>query len=600
MFLKGFSKRLGGRIFITFASVLLLLSILFGLFTTHFGSQLLVRSSANELRVLSSILKELIENQFSNLEGSLDDISSNHELLTQLTDKLPKRQWIEKYLLSAVDRNHQLTDLMIYDLNGFCVGSTDPEWYSIRGKSWRFFTQGLTEFNFPAIYGTESLGRVQLVSAPILDGDVRVGVIVAIVDLGSIYELMEQKIGLSETTDAFLLDNDLRFITAGRSGRKGLVESHLVSTALASHVKEENWVGEYLGLSGGKVLGTALKISGYSWYVVVERRYEDVLKQIGALNRVVVATVLSLIVVLIVLSFALSRAIIKPLMQLVQATRQIASGQYTSPVQVNDEFEEISYIATELERMRRKIAISQNRLKEKLSTSEQLRLEGERLAAIGSLAASLAHEIRNPLNAMALLLSRMQLSNSDDVKKISIKDLFGEISRLDRLVSSILDYARPVHLDLKDTDIGELIVNVFDMYLEVAKEKGVNLRIVSGPDLCVPMDQDGIKQCIVNLLKNAIEASFESGIVTLSWGLRESEFFLEVTDEGVGIPIENQKNLFHPFFSTKQSGTGLGLSSVKKIVAAHGGRVEMNSRSGNSGTNQGKSGCTFLLVLPST
>ena len=596
MFRLKITKRLGGRIFLTFALALILLSGLFAFFTSHFGGQLIVRSSANELRVLSVVLSELIQNQFSTLEGSLEDIAENELLMQQLEQEQIQRPWLETYLREAVDRHPHLTDLMVYDLNGRCVGATDPDWYKIRGKDEKFFNEGLEGFNFPSIYGTESLGRVQLVSSPITRDDDVIGVVVAIIELKDIYQLMDQKIGLNETTDAFLLDEDLRFITAGRAEYKGLVESHLASTTLASHLKDEFWVGQYVGSMARKVIGTALKIPGYSWYVVVERDYEDVVRQMTSLQRAVLFSTLGLLCIFIVASLALSRSITRPLLELVQSTRQIAAGKYGQPVLVSQEIEEVAFIGAELERMRRRIAISQERLKERLTESEQLRIESERLAAIGSLAASLAHEIRNPLNAMSLLLSRLQYSPSEDTRKNIIGDLFGEIGRLDRLVSSILDYARPIQLDRKTVDVRSLIASIVDLYRSLAEAKGVRLDLVSDGSVHAHIDSDRIKQCIVNLLKNSLDAMENGGVVTLACHESQEGLVIEVSDNGPGISKEIKPKLFTPFFTTKENGTGLGLSSVHKIIAAHGGHIEVVTDSQN---NELVDGAKFIISIPS-
>ncbi len=582
----------------TFAVLLIAISILFGFFTSHFGAQLVVRSSANELRVLSVVLSELIQGQFSHLEDALDEISEDEELLAHLTESAPDKSWMEKNLKSAVESNRQLTDLMVYNLDGKCIGATDPDWYKIRGKTWKFFQSGLEGFNFPSIYGTETMGRVQLVSAPIIKNDDVVGVMVAILDLKDIYELMDQKIGLSENTDAFLLDADLRFITTGRSGEKGLIESHLASTTLVSHVKDEFWVGQYDDSDGEKVLGTALKIGGYSWYVVVERDYSNVLGQITSLNRAVILTTLGLLVLFIIATLGLTRSITRPLLQLVHSTRKIAAGQYAEPVSVSQEIEEVAFIAAELERMRRRVAISQDRLKERLTESEQLRVESERLAAIGSLAASLAHEIRNPLNAMSLLLSRLQYSANEDTRKLLVGDLFGEIGRLDRLVSSILDYARPVQVVRRSLDIRTLMVSVADLYRSLADKKGCHVSMAQVPDIVIQADPDRLKQCLVNLVKNSLDAMEQGGEVQLSAEDRGDEVILEVSDNGPGIPEDLQPNLFTPFFTTKENGTGLGLSAVHKIVSAHGGRIQVISHPEKARSGLSAPGARFILSIP--
>lgn len=593
-----YASRLGSKIFLTFTLALALLSFIFCFFTTHFGGQLLVKSSSNELRVLSLVLSDLIQNQFKNLESNLEDIVEDDVLVSQLSDKVVNKAWLESFLKIALEHNTHLTDLMIYDLDAKCVGTTDSDWYRIQGKNWNFFRQGVEGFNFPSIYGTEGEGRVQLVSAPIFKDQVVVGVIVAIIDLSDIYTLMDQKIGLSETTDAFLLDGDLRFITTGRSQVRGLVNSHLASTTLASHLRDEFWVGEYQRADGHQVLGTALKISGYSWYVVVERNFDDVLKQMTSLRNMVVAATIGLLSLFILVSFALSRSITRPLLQLVQSTRKIAAGQYSEPVVVSQEIEEVVFIGAELERMRRRIASTQGRLQDRLTESEHLRIESERLATIGTLAASLAHEIRNPLNAMSLLLSRLTYSQDEGTRKHLTADLFSEVGRLDRLVSSILDYSRAVQIHRGDVDIRALLLSVLDLFHALANTLGVTLEVVTGEPLSIRADSDQLKQCLVNLVKNALDSSPAGGRILMSAYMIGSEVLIEISDTGIGIPLEIQSKLFNPFFTTKENGVGLGLSSVHKIVAAHGGRILVASDPKKGLEPEGIKGAKFSICLP--
>jgi signal transduction histidine kinase len=594
-----FARRLSGRIFRSFAISLVLIAVTSGVLITRYGSGLIVQSTANELRVLSVVLSQLIRDQFSNLEEALDNISNNDTLLSQLESGETSRKWLETYLINNLKQQSQLLDVMIYDLKGRCVGSTDPDWYKIRGRSWGFFKQGLEGFNFPSIYATESLGRVQLVSSPIFLEEEVVGVIVAVIDLERIYEVMGRKIGLSESTDAFLLDQDLRFITAGRSGVKGLVESHLASTALASHIRDEFWVGQYTGGSGQEVLGTALKISDYSWYVVVERQYSQIVRRLTAFRRGVYIVAGGLLLLFLLVSLALSRSVTRPLMRLVESTRKIAEGHYHDPVAVDGDIEELDFIATELERMRRQVAISQANLRERLSQSEYLRSESERLATIGSLAASLAHEIRNPLNAMSLLLTRLKTLSDERLRLSMVDDLFGEVRRLDGLVSSILDYARPVQLSKSSTNLKDLLSSVRDLFQSLGETKGVSIKVTHVDDVFCDVDRDKLKQCLVNLVKNSLDAVQATGEIKLSAVVVDSEILqMTVDDNGSGIEMVVQKKLFNPFFTTKDSGTGLGLTAVQKIVIAHGGQIEIQSEPAKAREGLAPAGTRVVIKIP--
>ncbi len=593
-------RRLGGRIFITFAMSLMLLAIFFGGLSAHFGRQMVIHSSSNELRVLSVVISQLIQKQFSSLEANLEVVTESPLVIDAIEYGGRSKKDLEIYLGEQKARLPIFEDIMIYGADGKCIAATDPDWYKINGKSYRFFKEGLEEFGFPSIYGTDSAGKVQLVSAPIFDSRSHaVGVVVAI-RLNAVYDLMDQKFGLSETTDAFLVDEDLRFITPGKAGPAELVESHLVSTALKEHVREEYWVGEYNNYHGDKVLGTALKIPGYSWYIVIERKYGDVVRRITAMQRVLLAVAVVLIVIFVIASLLLSRSITQPILQLVESARGMGEGNLNVPVMIPRQIEEVEFLGEEFERMRLSLAQSQKQLKERLEISEALRIESERLAAIGTLASSLAHEIRNPLNAMSLLLSRLNSIAHAEQRQGIVHDLFGEIGRLDRLVNSILDYARPLHLDKTRIDLIQLVDSVAILYRPLLAERKVFLMLdYQLKSLMISLDVDRIKQCLVNLIQNAMEAMPEGGTMSMSVKRSGDYARIEVSDTGSGVPVELHHKLFSLFFTTKETGTGLGLSTVHKIVMAHGGSIEIESDPAKASNGEGPVGTKFLLLLPS-
>lgn len=574
-------RRLGGRILATFAALLLLLSLTYGVLAAHFGREMVIHSSSNEMRVLAIILSQLIQKQFSSLEDYLENIQSNDVVTRSLEYGNRDPLALATYLYEQRSRYSIFEDLMIYNLDGHCIGATDPDWFKIGGNSYAFFKNGLEEFNFPTIYGTDSAGKVQLVSAPIVNSQHAViGVIVAIIRLNAVYDLMSQKIGLNENRDAFLLDEDLRFITPGKDGPEELVESHLASTALKEHLRDDSWVGEYLNYEGVKVLGTALKIPGYSWYVVVERRYDGVVQQVSAIQKVIFWVSAGLLVIFVVVSLLISRSVTQPLLRLVQSTRAIGAGNLNERIETTSQIEEVEFLAIEFERMRQRVAQTQDRLKERLEESEAARVESERLAAIGTLASSLAHEIRNPLNAMSLLLSRLQSKVQTDTGAEIVRDVFGEVARLDRLVKSILDYSRPVFLDRKNIELNALLQSCVEFYDALFIQKSVQCSIDLWPldrPAIIWGDEDKLKQCLINAFQNAMEAMDGEGKLLVSCKpLDNSEIIvIDVVDTGAGISEEIRGKLFSPFFTTKVSGNGLGLSNIQKIVSAHGGRVEI-------------------------
>jgi two-component system, NtrC family, sensor histidine kinase HydH len=226
---------------------------------------------------------------------------------------------------------------------------------------------------------------------------------------------------------------------------------------------------------------------------------------------------------------------------------------------------------TELRRERDKVRQSMDQL---LQTQEKLMIS-ERFAAIGEAAAHLSHEIKNPLLLMGGFAQQVRRTLSADdprVEKLGI--IAGEAKRLEHLLVEVRDFTRPPRPSLVETELNEMVRQVADLFQEQAESQGVVSRLALDPKLSVCiLDPDQIKQVLINLTKNALEAMPEGGELSISTA-RDADFVrIEIKDTGRGIPEEVMKKLFHPFFSTKAKGTGLGLAVSYKLVQDHGGEI---------------------------
>lgn len=222
---------------------------------------------------------------------------------------------------------------------------------------------------------------------------------------------------------------------------------------------------------------------------------------------------------------------------------------------------------------------------------EQIK-RADRLSAIGQLAASLAHEIRNPLAAIdgaANLIESPQ--TPDETRKGCIAVIHKEIQRLNRLLTNLLDFARPRKPEFQAVDPSRLIDSIINLTDHSAHQKGIKLR-KEVPKSVPPFecDPEQMKQVILNLAINAVQAMTGPGEVVLSAQQLDSSVAISVRDEGPGIDQENMERIFNPFFTTKEAGTGLGLSVVYQIVTQHSGIVKTERNPSG--------GMTFSLVLP--
>lgn len=234
-----------------------------------------------------------------------------------------------------------------------------------------------------------------------------------------------------------------------------------------------------------------------------------------------------------------------------------------------------------------------------IEVAERQRAEGklrqsERLAAIATAAAKLAHEIGNPLNGLATTVQLLEraLAKSqplaEDLLSSTVHDLKQEISRLQSLLQGWRALARPQQLDLQPTFLATLTAEVLRAQVPYYVERGIQLEQIFSPDFPLVMaDQEKLAQVLLNLCKNAVEAMPQGGTLTVRGSSTKAHVSLEVSDTGAGIP--EGLNIFEPFTTTKEAGTGLGLAIVQQIVAAHGGTIAYTSTPGQ--------GTTFTLTL---
>jgi signal transduction histidine kinase len=240
-------------------------------------------------------------------------------------------------------------------------------------------------------------------------------------------------------------------------------------------------------------------------------------------------------------------------------------------------------------------------LRTKLVESRALLERQEKLAALGMLAAGVAHEIRNPLTAIkARLFALQKHSSAEPTASKHTEVIAGEISRLERIVKDFLLFARPSDPEFTCVSAESPLAEVQSLLAPQLEKQRIRLVMEKSPPAHIRVDQQQIKQVLINLVQNAADSIDHDGTITLRAraeskhpdGTNRKVVILEVADTGKGIPPEVQKRLFDPFFTTKDSGTGLGLPIAARIVEKHNGVLQYQTQL-NRGT-------TFGIVLPQT
>jgi len=202
----------------------------------------------------------------------------------------------------------------------------------------------------------------------------------------------------------------------------------------------------------------------------------------------------------------------------------------------------------------------------------------ERLSSLGTLAGGLAHEIRNPLGSIRASAQMLAEETTDPDAREYLTVIQDEADRINRLIESLLDFARPTHVEIGPVELNKLLHDVANLTQSYAARSGVMVTLAL-PDepSTVRGERDRLHQCVLNLTLNASQAMPAGGRLTLSLAQIDHYACLEVIDAGHGISPIDLPHIFDPFFSSKDSGTGLGLAIVQRIVTDHKGRVEVES-----------------------
>ena len=321
-------------------------------------------------------------------------------------------------------------------------------------------------------------------------------------------------------------------------------------------------------------------------YIVLSMKRLQQVKELAERDRLIAFAFLGLLLIVTIAIF--TKRITRPITELGQIAEKVAEGNldFGAPVSGPKEMRTLSQTFNEM--------LSGLRSKRNL---EELLQRAERSAVVGRLASGIAHEIRNPLNFINLSIDHLRASfapkeePSRDQYIHMLTTIKDELARLNRLVTDFLGYGRPAKLKIREVNARSLIEEVRDLVNTQAEQQGVAVNIVQNGhgDAKLQGDAELIKTCFSNLMINAIQAMPSGGALNIS--LRPDNGFLEIkfADTGVGIMPEDLGQIFEPYYSTKETGIGLGLPLTKKIIEEHGGKINVESGLGR--------GTTFTVTL---
>jgi len=329
------------------------------------------------------------------------------------------------------------------------------------------------------------------------------------------------------------------------------------------------------------------------WSLAVTIPSMELKKEARAIQKRILQVMIITLILTVVGVTLLSYYLMKPVRNLVTATHHISEGDLSHeiPIRTRDELGDLSR--------------SFNRMTKNLSRIQNELIRSEKLISLGRLSAGVAHEIRNPLNAMkgAIVFLRRKRSQDSLIQEYT-QLVSEEIDRLSNFVTEFLYFAKQSLPRPEPTDINELILSTQNLFHKEAQEREIHFKNHLEPSMpLIHIDANQIGQVLVNLLINAMDAMSHGGDLSFSSGLEQDTdaeiskgiVHIIIKDSGIGIAPDHLKNIFDPFFSTKESGTGLGLPLSLGIVENHGGKIAVSSQ-----PNKGTTMSVFLPVNADT
>lgn len=420
-------------------------------------------------------------------------------------------------------------------------------------------------------------------------------------------------ISLGKTGECYLVNEEGRFL-AHKDPHRILSENISQSDSFKNIFQKRDQKKAYLDYRGIEVLGTSLNVAGTNWYIVVEQDKKEAFQSASTLESVIYLTVLLCICSALALTWMISYNIISPIRRLSGYAEMIADSKIDQPVVKTRRSDEIGMLYRAFEHMYEKLRQRQDHLREKvglkdaqlrqtdriLERTKRIAERSEKFAAMGRMGAAVAHEIRTPLTSLKLYLESAQeliTQSAEDQEDFQIA--MKQVNRIESSVNRFLDFIKPEEMIFSNIDIPVLIEDVIHMIRPLANRQDCRLESQISKELPkVSGDRKLLAEALVNLAVNSLEAMEEHGTLTIS---ADADTFeqkntsvacvrIDIRDTGCGITEKQMENLFEPFYTTKASGTGLGLPLVLNTIQSHEGTIGVQSNPGR--------GTVFCIYIP--
>jgi signal transduction histidine kinase len=493
-------------------------------------------------------------------------------------------------------------NIYILLLDGSILASTHPDLVHTQGSHAHEVIERSrlsdTPVLGPVYQSPERKGwHVQLVSRINGQDKTTLAYIVAILDLSrTIDPIMVERIGLGETGETYLINKDRRIISESRYlDWAETIDQSFETHGIRAALDERKGTDIYKNYMGREVLGSYTWLPNYEWGMLAEMETEEIMWPLTWIKAIGISTPLLVGLICLLMAFALSRRVSMPIVQVAEAAKRIAEGDLEQRITFSSK-DEIGTLASSFNAMAQQLTQSITTLRHKeeslqkaydelIAAQEQL-LRSERMAAIGELVASVAHEMRSPLSSIRLNLQIIgRALGKETVLHEHYEIAFDQVVQMERMFSDLLNYSKPLEIRKKDVAVEAVIDSSLQELEGEISARNIEVERTVPQDLPpVIGDPDKIEQVLINILKNALEASSHNELIRISATAQDdssnSTLTITVTDHGEGISARNLGVILQPFFTTKKKGTGLGLPIVKKIMDAHRASISIDSKEG--------------------
>jgi len=408
------------------------------------------------------------------------------------------------------------------------------------------------------------------------------GFIIASLNLSrTLKPILEDRTGLGKTGKMYLVSSEGRYEyppsgSESIFGQKAEVPPEILSG-------EGKAVLEYRDFRDKTVVGSSSAIGELGGIVMAEIDRDEAFAWLKILKNKILATGAITFFIVIIISLKIASHLSQPLRELAKVSRNIAQGHHEERV---GHFEGLEA---------EEVATAFNAMLDEVEAAHKRIVHSSALALVGELSSSIVHEMRNPLSTVKINLQALRKKVEQDETHRELAELaLTQVLRLENMASDLLGYGKPLEIHPEPVTLASVAKDVLAIFQKELEGKNLSIKIQDqSGEARFMADPEQIRRCLTNLISNAIQASPKDGEIILASQIfpeTPEKISISVMDNGEGIPESYLNRLFQPFFTTHETGTGLGLANVKKIVEYHQGTV--------SADNRAEGGAVFTIILP--